>query len=152
MNTPSRVFLGGTCASNPWREEIVIPGLLERGVTPEQIFNPVVPHWDEQAQAREDTAKADPDYLLLFVLASPDPARADVTQISGYSLVEAVMALYDAPKRTVVLFDTTGMAHRTVKGMTKAAQDLQQRFPDAPIFYNYSALIDWLAAHLTRGA
>jgi hypothetical protein len=145
---PSRIFLGGTCGKNPWRESLVIPALLERGVQPDQIFNPVVSHWDETAQANEDAAKASPDYLVLFVLASPDPQTAEVTQVSGYSLVEAVMALYDAPERAVVFFDTTGMARKTAKGMRKAEQDLRQRFPQAPIFSDYAALIDWIASRL----
>lgn len=144
-----RVFLGGTCGSNHWREEIVIPGLLERGVALEQIFNPVVERWDETAQANEDASKASPDHLLLFVLASPDPATPDVTQVSGYSLVEAVMALYDAPSRTIVLFDTTSQARKAAKGMRKAAQDLRLRFPDAPIFTDdFGATIECVAARL----
>jgi len=149
MNT-SQIFLGGTCGNNPWRESLMIPALLEHGVRPEQIFNPVVSHWDETAQANEDAAKANPDYLLLFVLASPDPEASEVTQISGYSLAEAIMALYDAPARTVVLFDTTGMARKTAKGMRKTEQDLRQRFPQAPIFSDYAALIDWIVSRLVR--
>lgn len=149
---PSRIFLGGTCGDNPWREDIVIPGLLERGIRQERIFNPVVSHWDEQAQANEDAAKANPAYLLLFVLASPaDPSATEVTQISGYSLAEAIMALYDVPERVVLLFDTTGMARKTAKGMNKTEQDLRQRFPTAPIFNDYSALVDWLVHCLRNG-
>lgn len=148
----NRLFLGGTCGDNSWREDIVIPALLEHGIRLERIFNPVVSHWDEQAQANEDAAKANPDYLLLFVLASPaDPSAMDVTQISGYSLAEAIMSLYDAPERTVVLFNTAGMAKKTAKGMKKAEQDLRLRFPDAPIFTDYSPLIDWLAPRLRGG-
>lgn len=145
-----RVFLGGTCGKNAWRESIVIPGLLERGVAHEQIFNPVVSHWNEQAQQREDAAKADPDCLLLYVLASPDPETPDVTQVSGYSLVEAVMSLYDAPDRTMVLFDTTGQAPKTAKGMRKAEQDLRKRFPGAVIFnvHEYGGMLDCLAFRL----
>lgn len=150
MKKWSLVFLGGTCGRNSWREGIVIPGLLARGVAPECIYNPVVSHWDAQAQAREDAAKASPDYLLLYVLASPDPATPDVRSISGYSLAEAIMSLYDAPNRTVVLFDTTGQERKTAKGMRKAEQDLRQRFPRAPIFTEYAELVDWLAMCLPR--
>jgi hypothetical protein len=151
MHTWSQVFLGGTCGNNHWREEIVIPALLGRGIALHQIFNPVVSHWDEQAQANEDAAKADPDCLLLFVLASPDPTTTEVTQVSGYSLVETVMALYDSPARTAVLFDVTGMARKTAKGLRKAQQDLCARFPQAPIFTDYPALIEWVAARLAPG-
>jgi hypothetical protein len=145
-----KVFLGGTTRHNDWRSAIVIPGLLERGIAPEQIFNPLVAHWDAAAQADEDARKADPEYLLLFVLASPEPAEADCTQISGYSLAEMIMALYDAPQRTAVLVDVTGLAAWTAKGLKKAEQDLRLRFPSAPIFTDYAALLDYLASRLVR--
>lgn len=141
------VFLGGTCGNNHWREAIVIPGLLERGVDPACLFNPVVEQWDEQAQWREDTAKARADYQL-YVIASPDPRAEDVANVSGYSLVEATMGLYDAPGKTVILVDTMGMAKHTAKALSKAATDWQRRFPDAPVFVNYAALIEWLAPRL----
>lgn len=144
-----KIFLGGTVGVNPWRESVVIPGLLARGVPADHILNPVVSSWDAQAQAREDQAKRDPTYLLLFVLASPDPTT-ESPFVSGYSLVEAVMALYDAPQRTVVVFETTHLARRPAKGMRKAAQDLRERFPNAPIFLTYAQAIDWLAAHFRQ--
>lgn len=150
MNRLSQVFLGGTTGNNHWREDIVIPALLKRGIALSQIFNPVLPHWDEQAQANEDAAKSNPECLLLFVLASPDPATPDVSQVSGYSLVETVMAFYDNPARTVVLFDITGMARKTAKGLRKAQQDLHARFPEAPIFTDYSTLINWIVTRLAQ--
>lgn len=142
------IFLGGTCGNNPWRETIVIPRLLAKGVPQEALFNPVVSHWDAQAQAREDQAKQDEQFLLLFVIASPDPATTP-KEVSGYSLVEVVMSLYDWPQRTVAVFDTAHMAQKTAKRMQKAAQDLQQRFPTAPIFLSYDTAIDWLVAHFS---
>ncbi|HEY0754250.1 MAG TPA: hypothetical protein VGD98_09830 [Ktedonobacteraceae bacterium] len=141
------IFLGGTVGAHPWREQIVIPGLLAKGVPEQAIFNPVVTSWDEAAQQREDQAKADPTYLLLYVLASPEYQPESVT-VSGYSLVEAVMSLYEAPRRTVLVFDTALMSRRTAKGMRKAAQDLQERFPTAPIFLTYAEAIVWLAEHV----
>lgn len=137
------IFLGGTCGKNRWREEIVIPQLLARGVAPEQLYNPVVEHWTPEVQQREDELKRTAD-ILLFVIASPDPSTPDIRAVSGYSLVELTMCLYDAPHRTVALFDTTGMERRTAKGINKIEADLRQRFPDAPIFAEYSELIDWL--------
>lgn len=145
----SKIFLGGTVGVNPWRETAVLPGLLAKGVPEHAVFNPVVIHWDAQAQAREDQAKQDPLCLLLYVLASPDGTE-DSRIVSGYSLVEAVMSLYDAPERTVVVFDTSSMARRTARGMQKAAQDLRKRFPDAPIFTSYQDAIDWLVARMDK--
>src|SRR2546423_14768504 len=101
------IFLGGTVGANNWRTEIVIPSLIERGVPAEILFNPVVEHWDKQAQEREDDAKRVAD-CLLYVLASPDP-HGHTSNVSAYSLVEATMHLYDALDRTVVVLDTTGM-------------------------------------------
>lgn len=149
MNKSSHVFLGGTCGHNHWREEIVIPGLVERGVSPQALFNPVVEHWDEGAQTREDEMKRTARWCL-YVIASPDPAATDCSAVSGYSLVEATMSLYDAPERTVILVETTGMTKHTAKSVTKAATDWRQRFPDAPIFVEYAALLDWVARQVQR--
>lgn len=141
------VFLGGTCGDNRWREEIVIPALLERGVDPSCLFNPVVKHWDEAAQRREDRAKQVAAYQL-YVIASPDPGTPEVANVSAYSLVEATMGLYDAPERTVILMDVTGMAKHTAKALLKSVADWRQRFPGAPIFVEYAALVEWLAPRL----
>ena len=140
-------FLGGTCGNNHWREDLVMPRLLERGVAPEQLLNPVTSHWDEAAQFREDEAKRVAAYQL-YVIASPEPHDEGCPAVSGYSLVEATMGLYDAPERTIILVDTTGMAQHTAKAISKAATDWQRRFPDAHVFTNYAALIEWLAPRL----
>jgi hypothetical protein len=142
------IFLGGTVGANNWRTEIVIPSLIERGVPAETLFNPVVEHWDKQAQEREDEAKRVADYLL-YVLASPDP-HGHTSNVSAYSLVEATMHLYDALDRTVVVLDTAGMPRHTAKAMTKAVSDLRKRFPDAPIFDDYKHAIEYLALKLTE--
>lgn len=136
------IFLGGTVGANDWREKIVIPALLERGVPAEVLFNPVVEHWDDAARQREDEVKA--TAIMLYVIASPDPVGG-TANVSSYSLVEAVMSLYDAPSRTIVVFATAGMVRHTAKAINKAAQDLRQRFPGAPIFMEYDAAIEWLA-------
>ncbi len=140
------VFLGGTCGNNDWREERVIPALLERGVAPGSCFNPVVAHWDKLAQEREDAMKESATYLL-FVIANPDKAQP-TANVSAYSLIEAVQALYDKPERTVVVFDMEGMPKHTAKAISKGARDLQQRFPGAPIFTEYEQAMEWLAERL----
>jgi ADP-heptose:LPS heptosyltransferase len=140
------VFLGGTCGAHHWREEIVIPGLLARGVAPEHLFNPVVEHWDDDARQREDEAKRTARYML-YVIASPDP-HGGTANVSAYSLAELIMSLYDAQERTVALFDTSGMDKHTAKAINKTMQDLRERFPQAPIFTDYAALIDWLATSM----
>lgn len=141
------VFLGGTCGDNHWREDIVIPALVDRGVDPARLFNPVVERWDEEAQQREDSVKQVAAYQL-YVIASPDPSAPEVANVSAYSLVEATMGLYDAPERTVILMDTTGMAKHTAKALLKSVADWRQRFPGAPIFVEYAALVEWLAPRM----
>jgi Nucleoside 2-deoxyribosyltransferase like len=142
-----QIFLGGTCGSNNWREEIVIPRLLELGVSPESIFNPVVKHWDAEAQAREDEAKRTAA-IQLYVIASPDPTT-QTANVSAYSLVELTMGLYDNPGSIVAMFDTTGMPKHTAKAISKASQDLQTRFPNAPIYTNnYDSACQWIADEL----
>lgn len=140
------IFLGGTVGGNKWRTEIVIPALLERGIPESMLFNPVAEHWGRQEQEREDKVKRTAKYLL-YVLASPDP-HGSTANISAYSLVEAIMHLYDAPDRTLVMLDTTGMAKHTAKAMTKAVSDLRARFPAAPIFYSYEDAINYLVTKM----
>lgn len=141
------IFLGGTVGANNWRTEIVIPSLIERGIPAKTLFNPVVEHWDKQAQEREDEAKRVADYLF-YVLASPDP-YGHTSNVSAYSLVEVTMHLYDELERTVVVLDTAGMPKHTAKAMAKAISDLRKRFPGASIFDDYKSAIDYLTLKLT---
>lgn len=136
------LFLGGTVGKNRWREEIVIPALIERGVPEDTIFNPVVKHWDLLAQAREDEAKQEAMYQL-YVIASPDPT-GESAKVSGYSMVELLMGLYDAPEHTVACFITENMASHAAKETHKVMRDITKRFPNAPIFTSYIPLIEWL--------
>lgn len=90
--------------------------------------------------------KATADYQL-YVIASPDPT-SQTANVSAYSLVELVLALFDKPERTVACFITDGMAKHTAKAINKAVQDLRERFPGAPIFTEYDHLVEWLASRL----
>lgn len=147
MNTQrGLVFLGGTVGANHWREEMVIPALVARGIAPDRLFHPEVEHWTHEAQQREDEVKRTADYLL-YVIASPDPEK-ETTNVSVYSLVELLMSLYDAPDRTIALFDLTGMAQHTAKALRKAFKDLQERFPAAPLFTEYPTCLAWLGKRL----
>jgi hypothetical protein len=139
----ARVFLGGTVGTNTWREE-VIPELTRRGIPAEALYDPPVDAWTEEIQAREDAVKREAAYHL-YVIAHPGGSS---DAVSAYSLVEAVMALYDRPRGTVVAFDTSAMTGHVLKAMRKIIKDLQGRFPDAPIFdNNRDAAVDWLASH-----
>mgnify|MGYP003554776529 FL=1 len=137
------LFLGGTCGNNNWRIGF-IASLIALGVSAGNLFNPVVPNWNDEAQAKEDAAKTEAKYMLYY-LANPGEEN---NTVSSYSLVEAVMNLYDAPNRTVVVFDTTGQPPHVVKAMTKSYKDLVKRFPNAPIFNDLKLAKEWLVDQL----
>lgn len=137
------VFLGGTAGGNPWRDG-VIAALVARGVDPAALFNPVVNDWNEEAQRREEQAKAEASHLVFYIA---DP-KQDGNPLSAYSMVEATMALYDKPERTVVVFDVEGMSGHPLKAMNQALKVLKARFPQANIFGTRHEAIDWLAAQL----
>ena len=137
------VFLGGTCGNNNWRDGL-IERLKARGIPAEGLFNPVVKNWEQEAQRREDAMKADPSVTMLYMLADP---MTEEGRLSFYSLLEATMSLYDAPERTAVVFDSTGMPSRSAKANDKACADLKKRFPDRPIFKTLAEAEDWLVAN-----
>jgi Nucleoside 2-deoxyribosyltransferase like len=84
MSTPE-VFLGGTCGSSAWRDEL-IPQLTIN------FFNPVVPDWNDAADALEKEKRATCDYVL-YVLTPETP--------STYSIAEVVQDSNIRPGRTV---------------------------------------------------
>jgi hypothetical protein len=140
------VFLGGTAAKNKWRDNF-IANLVARGVAEEQLFNPVVADWNDEARRREEEAKANASHHVYY-LADP---QQDGNPISAYSLVEATVALYDRPKSTVVVFDTAGMQGHALKAMKQTEAVLRARHPKANIFSNPNDAVVWLANELTRG-
>jgi hypothetical protein len=143
----NEVFLGGTCASNRWREEIVIPSLLEAGVPQDAIFNPNLGPgmWNEQAQALEDQAKQDCSLMVYYIGDTQDG-----TGVSLYSAVEATMALYDDAARTFVVIDATGTEGHVTKALNKTLKDLKRRFPAANIEDNLQALISFIVQKYGR--
>lgn len=83
------VFLGGTCAKSTWREELISKLDSERIET----FNPVVPHWDEEAQRKEDFHR-DNDDICLYVI-TPEGT-------GFYSFVEVTDDSNKCPEKTVL--------------------------------------------------
>jgi hypothetical protein len=135
------LFLGGTVASNKWREGF-IQNLLSRGVAHSAIFNPVAgdfnpalgrnnpDKWEGELQQLEDEAKARPETITLFYIGD----TKDGGGLSFYSNTEAIMRLYDDPERTIVAYDPTGIAAHLRKALDKTVKDLRKRFPDASIY------------------
>lgn len=84
------VFLGGTCGSSTWREEL-IPKLTINH------YNPVVPDWTPEVQAEELIQREKCD-LCLYVIT---PEMQGV-----YSIAEVVDDSNKRPKKTVFYIDT----------------------------------------------
>ena len=80
-----RVFLGGTCNGDPWRDKL-IPSLKI------DFFNPVVEDWTPECQAEELAQRQSCD-LVLYVIT---PAMSGV-----YSIAEAVDDSNKRPLKTV---------------------------------------------------
>ena len=134
------LFLGGTAGENKWRDSL-IPKLVERGVPLSMIYNPIVPNWNQEAQEQEEAIKASNPYMIYYLA---DPKQSDLN-ISGYSLVEATMGLYDNNDKTAVIFDTAGMTGHSLSAMQQAEKVLRKRFPDSRIYSNVNVALDWLA-------
>ena len=84
-----KVFLGGTCASSTWREELLAKLDPERVET----FNPVVPDWTPECQAEEDYHR-ETDDICLYVI-TPEG-------VGFYSFVEVTDDSNKRPERTVL--------------------------------------------------
>ena len=84
-----KVFLGGTCASSTWREE------LQRKLDSERIetFNPVVLNWTPECQAEEDFHRETDDICLYVITPEGE---------GFYSFVEVVDDSNKRPERTVL--------------------------------------------------
>lgn len=100
-----QIFLGGTCNNSTWRE-ILIPELEELGVS---YFNPVVPNWNEEAQAREEAVKADPQTIGLYVITS------EMTGV--FSIAEVADASNKNPSQTVFCFVEEGFEPGQIKSL-----------------------------------
>jgi len=143
--TKQTIFLGGTVGNNNWREGF-IKTLGERGISQASFFNPVVEHWDREAQQNEEVAKEKASHLVFFIT---DPKK-EGHPLFGYSLSEAVMALYDKPDRTVVVFDTRAIAGHALKEMNQTIRVLKKRFSKANIFEKLEDAGDWLAGQISQ--
>jgi hypothetical protein len=133
------IFLGGTCGNSKWRD-VLIAKLAALGIPTERLFNPVVPDWTTEHQAAENKAKKEAEFNL-FYLASPEQ---EGNPVSTYSIVEAIMGLYDDPMRAIVVFDNEGYAKHALKALSKTEGDLRSRFPKGLIFSSMDELVSFL--------
>jgi len=84
-----KVFLGGTCGTSTWREELLSNLDSERI----EAFNPVVPNWTPECQAEEDFHRENDD-ICLYVLTPEGEGF--------YSFVEVTDDSNKRPERTVL--------------------------------------------------
>ena len=84
-----KVFLGGTCASSTWREELQCKLDSERIET----FNPVVPNWTPECQAEEDYHRENDDICLYVITPEGE---------GFYSFVEVTDVSNKRPDSTVL--------------------------------------------------
>ena len=105
-----KIFLGGTCNEDMWREEIVEPILKERGIP---FFNPVVKDWTPEFIQLEDEAKKESD-VLLFVITS---------KMTGvYSIAEVIDDSNKKSRRTIFCFLEDGFDESQIKSLDKVGK------------------------------
>lgn len=107
-NFKNSTFLGGTCNESTWREELIAQ--LDERV---EFFNPVVPDWTPECQAREDKAREESRYVL-FVITS---------QMTGvFSIAEAVDCSNKRPESTLFAYLPDGFDKGQVKSLATTAR------------------------------
>ena len=84
-----KIFLGGTCASSTWREEL--QGKLDSDRI--ETFNPVVPNWTPECQAIEDYHRETDDICLYVITPEGE---------GFYSFVEVTDDSNKRPESTVL--------------------------------------------------
>ena len=92
-----KVFLGGTCSTSTWREEL----LQKLDLDKIEVFNPVVPNWTPECQKEEDLHRETDDICLYVITPEGE---------GFYSFVEVTDDSNKRPKRTVlcVLMEANG--------------------------------------------
>jgi hypothetical protein len=81
IEKPEKVFLGGTCVGDDWRETLM-PELKKRKI---KYFNPVVKNWTPECQTKEEEEKLDSNTHLYIIT----PAMKGV-----YSIAEIIDSAY----------------------------------------------------------
>jgi hypothetical protein len=110
-----KVFLGGTCNEDMWREEVVEPILKERGIP---FFNPVVKDWTPECIQLEDEAKKESD-VLLFVITSKMTGVYSIAELTFAAVKE--WQKYTAA--VIVEDDFTEGQLRSLKATTNLIKD-----------------------------
>ena len=134
------LFLGGTVGNSNWRGAFT-QRLIAAGVSADRIYNPAVPDWTPAFQAAEDAAKREAEFNLFYLCATGQAENP----LPAYSLVEAVMHLYDQTEKTIVVFDLQGLDGHLLKALQKSEKDLRARFPQGHIYRSADEALAFLS-------
>ena len=97
-----RVFLGGTCGGDTWRDELIKMLNIE-------YFNPVVENWTPTCQAEEIVQRETCDYCLYVITA----------KMTGvYSIAEVVDDSNKRPEKTLLCVLEAGFTEHQLKSLT----------------------------------
>lgn len=107
-NFVNTTFLGGTCSTSTWREE-----LLQKLHSNVETFNPVVPNWTPECQAVEDQARAESRFVL-FVLTKE--------MVGVFSVAEVVDCSNKYPERTIFCFKQDDFDGHMLKSLKATAK------------------------------
>lgn len=130
-----KVFLGGTCASSTWREE------LQGKLDPERIetFNPVVPNWTPECQAEEDYHRETDDICLYVITPEGE---------GFYSFVEVTDDSNKRPESTVLCILTEANGKKFEGHMLKCALKTAKLIAKNGVYVTDN--LDELAAYLNQ--
>ncbi len=130
-----KVFLGGTCASSTWREE------LQRKLDSERIetFNPVVLNWTPECQAEEDFHRETDDICLYVITPEGE---------GFYSFVEVTDDSNKRPESTVLCILIEANGKKFEGHMLKCALKTAKLIAKNGVYVTTS--LDELAAYLNQ--
>ena len=128
-----KIFLGGTCASSTWREELQSKLDSERIET----FNPVVPNWTPECQAIEDYHRETDDICLYVITPEGN---------GFYSFVEVTDDSNKRPESTVLCVLTEANGKKFEGHMLKCALKTAKLVASNGVFVTDN--LDQLAAYL----
>lgn len=104
----NRIFLGGTCNSTTWREDLIKDLDVD-------YFNPVVEDWTPECQAIEMDEKENKCNIHLYVITK---------EMKGvFSIAEAVDSVHNKKVDTIFLALPQGFKDHELKSL-KAVEDL----------------------------
>ena len=143
-------FLGGTCGNNPWRRNF-LEDIKSRGVDTSRFFDPTVDPdaWNSGVQQLEDQVRAFADHEIFFI-GDPMEQRTAKTQISPYSVAEALVSLYTQIERTVICLDYESWEGHGLAAMRKLETDMRRDFPRARIFPSLKETEHFLVSRLVQ--